>query len=241
MRWRRLQRRSTRCRIPWLGHCCERCAPGLRFASTTRAGRTIADSTTGANGNRFGDVYVLARAARRGMRAAKTFANGTSPTQWRVTLDFSSLQGDVDRILTRRSRRIPTDQDSQAAMDLRGGSAGGRVRAQRISGGDFELDGDGNESSLFGGGTGKPADRRSRDRGDVQRSLDGDRAGIFRAGRFTSRRLRATRLRVTYAATQAHTLYLGTRYTTNGALIGRSPWMASRPAPSMWRSRTKTC
>src|ERR1700690_3197287 len=60
---------------------------------------SIAASTTGANGNRFA-VYSYSTGAATWDAAAKTFANGTSPTQWRVTLNFNALQGTITPDLT---------------------------------------------------------------------------------------------------------------------------------------------
>ncbi|PYT18479.1 MAG: hypothetical protein DMG59_04210, partial [Acidobacteria bacterium] len=71
--------------------------------TATRTGTTIRlsySTTAGANGNRFG-VYSYSTGGEIWDAAAKTFANGTSPTKWRVTLDFSSLT-DLD------GRTIPT-------------------------------------------------------------------------------------------------------------------------------------
>jgi hypothetical protein len=66
------------------------------FLTATQTGTTIRvlyPSTAGANGNRFG-VYSSTDGSATWDAAAKTLANGTSPTKWRVTIDFSSL---VDR------------------------------------------------------------------------------------------------------------------------------------------------
>ena len=66
------------------------------FLTATQTGTTIRvlyPATAGANGNRFG-VYSSTSGSATWDAAAKTLANGTSPTKWRVTFDFSSL---VDR------------------------------------------------------------------------------------------------------------------------------------------------
>ena len=60
-----------------------------------------ASPTTGANGNRFA-VYSFACSATGGAStlswdsAGQTLANGTSPTQWQVTIPFASLSGYID-------------------------------------------------------------------------------------------------------------------------------------------------
>src|SRR5579863_7884486 len=50
-------------------------------------------STSGANGNLFGMYTYSETPAATWDSPAKTFANGTSPTQWSVSIDFSSLEG----------------------------------------------------------------------------------------------------------------------------------------------------
>lgn len=56
-------------------------------------GPEVVDSTTGHNGNRFGMYSYSTTPAGTWDAAEKTFANGTSPTKWRITLDFGALQG----------------------------------------------------------------------------------------------------------------------------------------------------
>ncbi len=76
-------------------------ADGTRVRVYYTAGQDIGSSTTGANGNRF-SVYSFACSATGGAStlswdsAAQTLANGTSPTQWQVTIPFNSLQGYID-------------------------------------------------------------------------------------------------------------------------------------------------
>ena len=112
-------------------------APTLLMA--TRAGTTIrvyytggpdvADSTAGANGNRFA-MYFLLDGRRELGCSAKTFANGTSPTQWQVTLDFSSLLGTIDQ--RSNASACPDQCDPKNALDVCGGSSAGNIRAQRV-------------------------------------------------------------------------------------------------------------
>ena len=78
-------------------------------------------STAGANGNRFG-IYSSTSGSATWDAAAKTLANGTSPTKWQVTIDFSSSG--------RPERDERSDQQSpQTALDLCGGLADGRFWA----------------------------------------------------------------------------------------------------------------
>ena len=72
-------------------------------------GASIAASTAGANGNRFA-VYSYSTGAATWDAGAKTFAHGTSPTKWRVTLDFSTLQGTITPDLAGALQAIPTSR-----------------------------------------------------------------------------------------------------------------------------------
>src|SRR6185503_15231928 len=70
--------------------------PTSPFLTATQTGTTIRvlyPSTAGASGNRVG-IYSSTTGSATWDAAAKTLANGTSPSKWRVTIDFSSL---VDR------------------------------------------------------------------------------------------------------------------------------------------------
>jgi hypothetical protein len=70
-------------------------------------GQPIAASTTGANGNVFG-MYTFSTGSETWDAVSKTFANGTSPTQWQVTLDLSLLQGTTSSDLAGTMVAIPT-------------------------------------------------------------------------------------------------------------------------------------
>ncbi len=70
--------------------------PTSPVLDASRSGTTIRaamrDVTTGANGNRFA-LFAYASGSAVWDSSGRTFANGTSPTTWRVSLDFSTLQG----------------------------------------------------------------------------------------------------------------------------------------------------
>ena len=104
---------------------CRRRRRGTTIRVYYTAGQPIATSTAGANGNTFG-VYSYTTGAETWDAAAKTFANGTSPTQWQVTLDFSSLQGtDFDGLIG-HDVSIPTNNIRKMrwtyAADLQAGA-----------------------------------------------------------------------------------------------------------------------
>src|ERR1700687_3721480 len=77
-------------------------SPLLTATRTGTTIRVIYPSAAGANGNRFG-VYSSTSGSATWDAAAKTLTNGTSPTKWRVTIDFSSL---VDR----NGASVPTNK-----------------------------------------------------------------------------------------------------------------------------------
>jgi hypothetical protein len=66
-------------------------------------GQTLANSTTGANGNVVGAYGTVAGATGYWEPAAATFSGGTSPTKWRVVLPMGSL---TDRL----NRSVPTQK-----------------------------------------------------------------------------------------------------------------------------------
>ncbi len=71
------------------------------------AGATLAASTTGVNGNRVG-VYSYSTGAETWDAVERTLSGGASPTQWSVSLDFSSLQGTLTPDLNGTLHSIPT-------------------------------------------------------------------------------------------------------------------------------------
>jgi hypothetical protein len=88
-------------------------------------GGPITNSTAGANGNRFG-VYSYSTGASSWNVPYQTLANGTSPTQWQVTLNFGSLQGTTSPDLSGTLVNIPTNHIRKMrwtyAADLQAGS-----------------------------------------------------------------------------------------------------------------------
>ncbi|MEI9814964.1 MAG: hypothetical protein WDO18_21005 [Acidobacteriota bacterium] len=96
------------------------------FVSASATGATIRVEyiEPGTNGNRFG-MFAYSDGAATWDSAGQTLAHGASPTQWRVTIDFSALLGadaEYGRIV-QRVGRDPDRQDSQDALDVCGGTA----------------------------------------------------------------------------------------------------------------------
>ena len=181
--------------------------------TATRTGATIRlsySATAGANGNRFG-VYSYSTGGEIWDAAAKTFANGTSPTKWRVTLDFSSLTD-------RDGRTIPTTNIRKMrwtyAADLQAGAFERNEFQVVVS--NWTVTGTNRTYSVAG-----PGSRRIEDHSAeiVYSGQWTDSRGNFSGGTIHYSQTQGTSFTCTYRAAQAHTLYLGTRYTANGAQL----------------------
>ena len=188
--------------------------PTSPFLTATQTGTTIRvfyPSAAGANGNRFG-VYSSTSGSATWDAAAKTLANGTSPTKWRVTIDFSSL---VDR----NGTSVPTNKVRKLrwtyAADLQTGAFERSEFAAVIS--NWSVTGTGRTYSVAG-----PGSRRYED--DAIGMTYSEPPWTVTRGNFSGGTIRSTTtegdtISFQYAAAQTHTLYVGTRYTGNGAQI----------------------
>ncbi len=181
------------------------------------AGQPISTSTAGANGNNFG-MYSFSTGAETWDAASKTFANGTSPSEWQVTLDFSSLHGTLTPDLTGTLVSIPTNSIRKMrwtyAADLQGG-AYERSEFQVVVS-NWTVTGSNRGYSVAGSGS-----RRVEDDA-LEMAYSGTwtkSRGNFSGG--TIHYASATGASVTFAyqATLSHTVYVGTRYTGSGATI----------------------
>ena len=187
--------------------------PTSPFLTATQTGTTIRvfyPSTAGANGNRFG-IYSSTSGSATWDAAAKTLANGTSPTKWRVTIDFSSL---VDRSGT----SVPINKVRKLrwtyAADLQTGGFERSEFAAVIS--NWSVTGTGRTYSVAG-----PGSRRFEDDA-VGMAYGGSwtvTRGNYSGGTIHSTTTEGDSVSFQYAAEQTHTLYVGTRYTGNGAQI----------------------
>lgn len=192
---------------------------GTTLRAYYTAGASIEASTTGHNGNRFA-LYSYSTGAAVWDAAAKTFANGVSPTKWQVTLDFSAIQGAL--------------RDSQGVLGVPGPVPANKIRKMRwtyaadLQAGAFErsefavvvtnwtVTGTGRASKVAG-----PGSRRIEDT-DPAITFTGSwqtSRGNYSGGFIHWTRTPGSSFTCQYTAAQAHTLYLGTRYTGEGATI----------------------
>jgi len=192
-----------------------------RSGSTIRlyytGGATIAASTAGANGNRF-SVYSYSTGAAVWDAGAKAFANGTSPTAWRVTLDFSVLQGTITPDLSGTLYTIPTNLIRKIrwtyAADVQAAAFERSEFSVVVS--NWTVTGSNRTYSVAG-----PGSLRIEDH-DASMVFTGNWTevrGNYSGGTIHKTTTRGDSLSCAYQATQSHTLYAGLRYTGVGGTV----------------------
>jgi len=201
----------------------ESCRTGTTIRLYYTGGATITASTVGTNGNRF-SVYSYSTGAAVWDAGAKSFAHGTAPTTWRVTLDFGALQGTTTPDLSGTLYTIPTNHirkmrwtyaaDLQAAAFVRSEfsvavsnwTVTGTNRTYSVAGpGSLRIE-DHDTSTIFSG-TIVPGGAWTEVRGN------------YSGGTIQKTTTPGDSLSCTYQATQSHTLYAGLRYTGTGGLV----------------------
>ena len=185
-------------------------SPILTALRTGTTIRVLYPSVSGANGNRFG-VYSSTSGSATWDSAAKTLANGTSPTKWRVTIDFSTL---VDR----DGASVPANKIRKLrwtyAADLQAGGFERSEFAAVIS--NWSVMGSGRTYSVAG-----PGSRRFEDASREITYIGSwtESRGNFSGGSIHKTTTEGDTVNCSYRALQTHTLYLGTRYTSIGAQL----------------------
>jgi hypothetical protein len=187
--------------------------PTSPFLTATQTGTTIRvlyASTAGANGNRFG-IYSSTSGSATWDAGAKTLANGTSPTKWRITIDFSSL---VDR----NEVSVPTNKVRKLrwtyAADLQTAAFERSDFEAVVS--NWDVTGTGRTYSVAG-----PGSRRFED-DTIGMEYSGSwtvTRGNFSGGTIHSTTTEGDEISFQYTAGQTHVLFVGTRYTGNGASL----------------------
>jgi len=154
-------------------------------------------------------VYSSSSGSATWDAAAKTLANGTSPTKWRVTIDFSSLTDrDGASVPTNKVRKLRWTY----AAELQTGAFERSEFDAVIS--NWSVTGTGRTYSVAG-----PGSRRYEDDGTGM-AYSGTwnvTRGNYSGGAIHSTTIQGDTISFQYTAAQAHTLYVGTRYTGNGA------------------------
>jgi hypothetical protein len=173
-------------------------------------GGPVSTSTAGANGNVF-SMYTFATGTESWDSASQTFANGTSPTAWDVTLDFSTLQGSESNTVI-SLEAVPTYNIRKMrwtyAADLQTSAFERSEFDVAIS--DWTVTGTGRAYSVAGQGSRRIED----DSLDVSYSGTGwsETRGNYSGGTIRSTANTGDSVTCSYVAGLAHTLYIGTRY-----------------------------
>ncbi len=184
------------------------------------SGASIAASTAGANGNRFA-AYSYSTGAATWDAGSQNFAHGTSPTTWRVTLDFSALQGTITPDLSGTLYTIPTNLIRKMrwtyAADLQAASFARSEFSVVVA--NWTVSGTNRTYAVAG-----PGSRRVEDH-DASMVFSGtwtEVRGNYSGGTIHTTTTPGDSLSCNYQATQSHTLYAGLRYTGTGGVVSIS-------------------
>ncbi len=203
----------------------------VRTGTTVRvyytAGGEISGSTTGENGNRF-SVYTYACSSTGGAStlswdfASQTFANGTSPTQWQVTIPFNSLEGYIDPDYTTLHPINHSDKIRKLrwtySADLQVGAYSRSEFEVVVS--NWTVTGTNLGYSVAGPGSGRFDDYSTQMTYSGEWTLtEGMSRGNYSGGTIHLTTTEGDSVSCTYQAAATHTLYLGTRYTGTGAIV----------------------
>jgi len=183
------------------------------------AGEPLGTSTAGANGNNFG-MYSFSTGAETWDTPQKTFANGTSPTQWQVTLDFSTLQGTTSPDLSGPQVPIPTNNVRKVRWTYAANlQAGAFERSEfEVTVSNWTVTGSNRTYSVAG-----PGSRRIED--DAINMVYSpsigwtESRGNYSGGTIQSSNTTGSSVSCSYSAMQTHTLCAGLRYLSNGAQV----------------------
>jgi hypothetical protein len=182
-------------------------------------GETV--TTSGANGNLFG-MYSYSETPDATWDApAKTFANGTSPTQWSITINFGTLEGYQQPDFSDTPGPVPTSQIRKMRWTYAAAlQVGPFVRSEfQVVVSDWTVTGTNRTYSVAG-----PGSRRVED-DSVEIVYSGSwtqSRGNFSGGIIHYSTTTGDTVSWTYSATQSHTLYLGTRYLGLSTAAGAS-------------------
>lgn len=175
-------------------------------------GATESTSTVGANGNLIGVYGFVAGAGTESWTPeAQHFSGGTSPTKWRVTLDFSSLT-DID------DESIPVDKVRKMrwtyAASLQNSFYARSEFEVQVS--NWEVTDSAGTYAVSGPGSMRieESDARFSYSGTWTESI-----GNFSGGRIRYTQAPGASVTLQYSSLLTHDLYLGSRYAFNGSTI----------------------
>jgi hypothetical protein len=176
------------------------------------AGQTVVTSTVGANGNRIGIYGIITGAQTESwVEWFQQMGGGTSPSQWRVTVDFSALHDESELLIPTNSVR---KMRWTYSADLQAGSY---ERTEfRVTVSNWTVSGANAGYQVAG-----PGSRRIEDTApQVAYTGTWDLGlGNFSAGTIHHTTTPGDSATCTYRASQSHQLYLGTRKAAGGTQI----------------------
>ncbi|HEY4363159.1 MAG TPA: hypothetical protein VGN17_19475 [Bryobacteraceae bacterium] len=204
-----------------------------RTGSTLRVyytgGAELADPpTTGANGNRVA-VYSFAASATGGASTlswdsdGQTLTGGTSPTTWQVTIPFNSLSGYIDPDYSTLHSIVHPEQIRKLrwtyAADLQAGAYTRSDFEAVIS--NWTVTGTGRDYAVAGAGTRRIEDHSVEAVYSGGWSLTtGMSKGNYSGGTIHLTKTPGDAVSCTYSSPSSHTLYLGSRRTSNATSVG---------------------
>lgn len=170
------------------------------------------NSTTGANGNLIGAYsYVSGSQTEQWDAPSKQFSGGTSPSQWQITLPFASLVDPVLGVIPASSIRKLRWTYSAALQP------GAFVRSEfQVVVSNWTVTGTGQGYSVAGPGT-----QRIEDDSDQVQYMGTwtSEGGNYSGGMIHFTSVPQSSISCTYAFSQEHSLYLGTRLIDAGTVI----------------------
>jgi hypothetical protein len=179
------------------------------------------DSTSGANGNLFGMYTYSETPAASWDSPAKTFANGTSPTEWSISIDFATLQGYQTPDFSDTLVSIPTNQIRKMRWTYSAAlQVGPFARTEfEVAVSNWSVTGTNLIYSVAG-----PGSRREED-DSVETIYTGswtESRGTFSGGIIHASTTIGDSVSWSYSAPTSHKLYLGTRYLGLSGASGAS-------------------
>jgi len=179
------------------------------------AGQTVANSTTGANGNWIGAyTFVSGSMTEQWDAASGQFSGGLSPTQWQVTLPFASLADPtLGTIPASAVRKLRWTYSAEL-------QAGAYIRSEfQVVVSNWTVTGTGRAYSIAGAGS-----RRIENDNNLVQYVGTWSAlgGNFSGGSIQYTSTNQDAINCTYTSAQQHSLYLGTRLLNNGTVISYS-------------------
>ena len=154
-------------------------------------------------------------------RSGEDFANGTSPTEWSVTIDFGSLQGDLTPDFSDTLISVPTNKFGRCVGPMQPICRWGRFARSEfeVVVSNWTVTGTNGTYSVAG-----PGSRRIEDN-SVEIVYSGswtESRGNFSGGVIHASTTTGDSVSWSYSASGSHTLFLGTRYLGLTAAAARA-------------------